>query len=98
MNVSAEVALKAAKISEEGRVHQISDWMYRVEGDHDSYVVQVSYAPEVAGVCSCPAGKRHHHPCSHLIAACAFHLVIESEGRQERHLKLVTADPFAGLE
>lgn len=93
--VSERVALKAARLNEEGRVEPFDNnpFLYRVEGDNGVYVVMVGYAAEVSGTCSCPAKGK----CAHLIAACAYHLTLENEGRQERHLHVVSADPYAGL-
>lgn len=93
MNVSAEVALKAARLNEEGRVTALNDFMYRVEGEHGTYTVAVGHAEEVSGNCTCPA----KWPCSHGIAACAFHLTLAVDGKQARHLKVVDADPYAGI-
>lgn len=82
---------KADRLIAEGRVSHVKGHVYRVEGDHGTYTVHVSYAVEASGRCTCPRNQnRPDEPCSHLFAASVYELanpVVES----------FDADPFRGL-
>lgn len=82
MSRELSIVAKATRLTLNGKVHQVHDRVFCVEGDHGAYLVAVADRGRVesltdgrvslSGVCSCPA----RGGCSHLLAA--RHAVSES--------------------
>ena len=67
MNVSEGTTAKAARLYNSGRVHQTTDGLYFVEGDHGNYKVELRTADvHFHGTCDCPSNVVY---CSHILAA-----------------------------
>lgn len=88
MQISTALQAKAERLVNEDHVQRMRNLVYVVEGDSDTYVVELSYPQEASGRCNC---KSTAEVCSHILAASIVYLT------DPPLVSAPTTDPFEGI-